>query len=293
MRQRLGIARALINDPVVVFLDEPTLGLDPAGQAQVLDIIRNIAKARDATVVVSTHLLPEVEEVCSKVVILHHGMVLMSGSVGDVIKTTLIEQSAQLRVPLDLVERARTVLAGFRGLAVDQTAEQPEVLLLAVDRPGTDSAHSDVMNEVLAAITAAGIPVLRFELEGALVRCLPQDDERGCRMTLQVAPPATAAAQDLQAAGRRQSRWLVIAEQECRDLWTSGRGLILLFLFSVLLSGITYLTSTNQALNFLEQRESVNLVLQFAVAVGFWPLWLSVLTESAASASGERWRRCW
>ena len=166
MRQRLGIARALINDPVVVFLDEPTLGLDPAGQAQVLDIIRNIAKARDATVVLSTHLLPEVEEVCSKVVILHHGMVLMSGSVGDVIKTTLIEQSAQLRVPLDLVERARTVLAGFRGLAVDQTAEQPEVLLLAVDRPGTDSAHSDVMNEVLAAITAAGIPVLRFELEG-------------------------------------------------------------------------------------------------------------------------------
>jgi ABC-2 type transport system ATP-binding protein len=167
MRQRLGIARALINDPVVVFLDEPTLGLDPAGQAQVLDIIRNIAKARDATVVLSTHLLPEVEEVCSKVVILHHGKVLMSGSVGEVIKTTLIEQSAQLRVPLDLVERARTVLAGFRGLTVDQTAEQPEVLMLAMDRPGTDPAHGDVMNEVLAAITAAGIPVLRFELEGA------------------------------------------------------------------------------------------------------------------------------
>ena len=105
-------------------------------------------------------------------------------------------------------------------------------------------------------------------------------------MTLQVAPPATAAAQDLQAAGRRQSRWLVIAEQECRDLWTSGRGLILLFLFSVLLSGITYLTSTNQALNFLEQRESVNLVLQFAVAVGV----LATLVVSADGISGERER---
>jgi ABC-2 type transport system ATP-binding protein len=59
------------------------------------------------------------------------------------------------------------VLAGFRGLTIDQTAEQPDVLILAVDRPGTDVAPGEVMNEVLAAITAAGIPVLRFELEGA------------------------------------------------------------------------------------------------------------------------------
>ena len=167
MRQRLGIARAMINDPVVVFLDEPTLGLDPAGQAQVLDIIRSIAKARDATVVLSTHLLPEVEVVCSKVVILNRGKVLVSGSVGEVIKTALIEQSAQLRIPLELVERARNVLAGFPGLSIDQSPEQPEVLILAVDRPGSDSAHGQVMNEVLAAVTAAGIPVLRFELEGA------------------------------------------------------------------------------------------------------------------------------
>ena len=105
-------------------------------------------------------------------------------------------------------------------------------------------------------------------------------------MTLQVAPPAAAAAQDLRAAGQHQSRWLVVAEQECRDLWTSGRGLILLFLFSVLLSGITYLTSTNLALNFLEQRESVNLVLQFAVAVGV----LATLVVSADGISGERER---
>ena len=167
MRQRLGIARALVNNPAVVFLDEPTLGLDPAGQAQVLNIIRGIAKARDATVVLSTHLLPEVEELCSKVVILNHGRVVASGSVSEVIKTALIEQSAELRVPLDLVERARNVLAGFRDLTVDQPTEQPDVLILAVDRPGTGAAPGEVMNEVLAAITASGIPVLRFELEGA------------------------------------------------------------------------------------------------------------------------------
>ena len=167
MRQRLGIARALINDPVVVFLDEPTLGLDPAGQAQVLDLIRTIAKSRAATVVLSTHLLPEVEDVCSKVVILNHGRVAGAGSVGEVISTALIEQSAELRVPIDLVERARNVLAGFPKLAVDQLAEQPDVLVLAVDGAGTSGGSGDVMNAALAAITAAGIPVLRFELEGA------------------------------------------------------------------------------------------------------------------------------
>jgi ABC-2 type transport system ATP-binding protein len=169
MRQRLGIARALINDPVVVFLDEPTLGLDPAGQAQVLEIIRGIAKRRAATVVLSTHLLPEVEKVCSKVVILNHGRVVASGSVGEVISKALIKQSAQLRVPLELVERARNVLAGFPDLNVEQLMEQPDVLTLVVDTQGraAGSASSDMMNAALAAITAAGIPVLRFELEGA------------------------------------------------------------------------------------------------------------------------------
>jgi ABC-2 type transport system permease protein len=105
-------------------------------------------------------------------------------------------------------------------------------------------------------------------------------------MTLQVAPPAVGTEQDLRAGAQSQSKWLVVAEQECRDLWLSGRGLILLFLFSVLLSAVTYLTSTNQALNFLEQRESVNLVLQFAVAVGV----LATLVVSADGISGERER---
>ena len=67
MRQRLGIARALVNEPRVVFLDEPTLGLDPAGQRQMLDVVRRIASERGATVLLSTHLLAEVEETCSRV----------------------------------------------------------------------------------------------------------------------------------------------------------------------------------------------------------------------------------
>jgi ABC-2 type transport system permease protein len=80
--------------------------------------------------------------------------------------------------------------------------------------------------------------------------------------------------------------WRVVAGQECRDLWLSGRGPVLLFAFSLLLSVVTYLSATNRFLNFLEQREAVNLTLQLAVAVGV----LMTLIVSADAISGERER---
>lgn len=80
--------------------------------------------------------------------------------------------------------------------------------------------------------------------------------------------------------------WLVVAERELRDLWLAGRGLPLMFGYAVLLSITSYLTATTQALNFLEQRESVSLMLQVAVAVGA----LLVLLAAADAVSGERER---
>ena len=78
----------------------------------------------------------------------------------------------------------------------------------------------------------------------------------------------------------------VVARQELRDLWIGGRGLVLAFAFSILLSAITYLAATNQALNFLERREAVNLTLQVAVGVGA----LLALLAAADAISGERER---
>jgi ABC-2 type transport system permease protein len=85
---------------------------------------------------------------------------------------------------------------------------------------------------------------------------------------------------------RHTAGWAVVAEQELRDLWLGGRGLVLSVAFSVLLSIIAYLTATNQALNFLEQREAVNLTLQVAIAVGS----LLALLAAADAVSGERER---
>jgi ABC-2 type transport system ATP-binding protein len=84
MRQRLGIARALVNEPAVVFLDEPTLGLDPAGQEHALRVVQRISRERGATVVLSTHLLGEVEEACTRILVLNRGRLMANGTVADI-----------------------------------------------------------------------------------------------------------------------------------------------------------------------------------------------------------------
>lgn len=80
MKQRLAIASALLNDPEILILDEPTNGLDPQGIHQIRDIIRKIA-AQGTTILLASHLLDEVEKVCSHVIVLRKGEILYSGSV--------------------------------------------------------------------------------------------------------------------------------------------------------------------------------------------------------------------
>ena len=84
MKQRLAIASALLNDPEILILDEPTNGLDPQGIRQIRDIIRRIA-SQGTTILLASHLLDEVEKVCSHVVGLRRGVVLYSGTVNGMI----------------------------------------------------------------------------------------------------------------------------------------------------------------------------------------------------------------
>ena len=164
MKQRLGIARALVNDPVVVILDEPTLGLDPAGQRQVLGLIRDVAQRRGATVVLSTHTLPDVEEVCSTVLILAHGKLLDSGTVSAVTAVAAAPRDANLRVPADRVTQAREAVAGVGGLRLHEHDEGTN--LLRVSLAGEPPAAGG-LNAALAAVLAADVPVLEYEVDGA------------------------------------------------------------------------------------------------------------------------------
>lgn len=84
MKQRLAIASALLNDPEILILDEPTNGLDPQGIRQIRDIVKHIA-SQGTTILLASHLLDEVEKVCSHVVVLRKGVILYSGTVDGII----------------------------------------------------------------------------------------------------------------------------------------------------------------------------------------------------------------
>lgn len=88
MKQRLSIAAALVNDPVVLILDEPTNGLDPQGIADIRQLIRDIAGS-GKTIILASHLLDEVQKVCSHFCVLKQGKLLYSGSVDDVSKQSI------------------------------------------------------------------------------------------------------------------------------------------------------------------------------------------------------------
>ena len=167
MRQRLGIARALVNDPAVVFLDEPTLGLDPAGQHEILARVRALAGERGAAVLLSTHLLDEVEENCSRVLILNRARVVAEGSVLEIVRHAAAPRLARIRTTPQQVERALAALndaAAVREAAIADGASGALTLALAPAAPGSKDGS---LNAVVGVLLDAGVPLLAGELEGA------------------------------------------------------------------------------------------------------------------------------
>ena len=82
MKQRLKLAQALVHDPKLLFLDEPTSNLDPQGRIEVLDLIRDISSRKDINVLVSSHILGDIETTCSHVVIMNKGRIAAQGEIG-------------------------------------------------------------------------------------------------------------------------------------------------------------------------------------------------------------------
>jgi ABC-2 type transport system ATP-binding protein len=161
MRQRLGIARALVNDPRVVFLDEPTLGLDPLGQRQILELVTGIARDRGVTVLLSTHVLADVEATCDRVIILNRGRIVAQGTVAEVARRAAAPRRAVVRVPPDTAARAVDVLGAAAGMGARRNGQAGDLTLTlpAGEAPEVGASRA------LGLLLAAGVPVLTFALE--------------------------------------------------------------------------------------------------------------------------------
>lgn len=85
MKQRLGVANALLNNPELIILDEPTNGLDPQGMKEIREMIVDLSTNQNITFFISTHLLHEVEQICNRVSILHQGSIVIEGEVKDLL----------------------------------------------------------------------------------------------------------------------------------------------------------------------------------------------------------------
>lgn len=120
MKQRLALARCLVHDPEVLILDEPASGLDPRARAEMKEIIRQL-KQLDKTVLISSHILPELAEICDQVAIMEAGKLTVSGPVAEI---TAVSQGAR-KLNIEVLDRAAE-LAGFLST-----------------RPGVSEAHAD------------------------------------------------------------------------------------------------------------------------------------------------------
>jgi len=95
MRQKIGVAQAIVHDPVVLFLDEPTSGLDPFGVKQLREILLKLNKEKGITIFVNTHLLSEVTQICSSIGVLNHGKLIYQDSLTNTLKKFKNEESLE------------------------------------------------------------------------------------------------------------------------------------------------------------------------------------------------------
>src|SRR5579862_798115 len=168
MRQRTGIAQALINDPKLLFLDEPTSGLDPIAHSELRDIVASL-KDEGKTVFLSSHQLADVELICSRVAIIHRGKLLRTGTIRDLVageRTEIIVQGKEL---------ANGMIDKLRALVPSIEREGDDTLRLSSDSSEKVTAVIDLVRGVKAQVLSV-VPHKRT-LEEVFVETVRKEDE--------------------------------------------------------------------------------------------------------------------
>jgi ABC-2 type transport system ATP-binding protein len=151
-RQRLAVALSLVNDPEVVFLDEPTTGMDPAARRALWDIVKGLQDG-GKTILLTTHYLEEAEVLCDRLAIMDHGHILEAGTVTQLVDSRFKERA----VRFDRVEQLTdTRLAAFPGVT-SVKHEEDGVVLYTHDVPGTIGAVLDATEAVGVEVSNLGV----------------------------------------------------------------------------------------------------------------------------------------
>ena len=148
MVQRLSIAQALIGTPDLLVMDEPMIGLDPAGAAHFREVLRRIAKERDGTIFLSSHIMSEVESLCTSVCMIHRGRMLFKGSIEETIGNVL--GSTFLIVEAEPLENCLESIRGISGVEEVRRVDGSSRIIELKVTPGKD-VRPDVAEAVISS----------------------------------------------------------------------------------------------------------------------------------------------
>jgi len=175
---RLGIAASLMADPPLLIWDEPTAGLDPAARRFTLDLIRELGQAR--TVVVSTHILADIDQICDHVGVMHEGRIIFSGSMVDMKRRLAVDDcTLELQGPAEAVAELVGAARDLTGATLRRQAAQTVVVEVA-----QAERRAELLAEVLRRVQAAGLQLAAIhsgqnQTENAYLQLLREDEAHG------------------------------------------------------------------------------------------------------------------
>lgn len=149
MLQRVKLAQALVHDPKLLLLDEPTNGLDPDSRIEMLELIREVALRRKVTVILSSHLLPDVQHVCERILIIDKGRIVADGAIGDM--TAARDQQFEVRVR----DNKKAYIEALEQASYSCSEQQNGDLLVAGGPKGSQQ-------ELFALAASAGTQIRHF-----------------------------------------------------------------------------------------------------------------------------------
>ena len=155
-RQRVGIAQALVGNPEVIILDEPTVGLDPSQIIEIRELMKDLAK--EHTVLLSSHIMQEISAVCDHIMIISHGKLVLSGTPEELQAQVEEGESLELAVLGDR-EKLMQVVNGISGITGVSDAEYAQEGCCAV----TIKSLEDIRKELFFALAKAELPIMKLE----------------------------------------------------------------------------------------------------------------------------------